>query len=125
MGFFGENVDINELKKELINKSVIKASPEYLEYFESLDSRGKVRQAIYNTFTIERIEQYKKWGDQRHDLQFWYIILMEEIGEVAKAILEDRGEECNKKRIGKELVQSGAVIVAILEYMQTGHTTVV
>ena len=58
----------------------------------------------------EREKQDQKWGEQNHDTQMWLTILVEEIGEVAKAILE-------KDDIGyrKELVQVGAVALAALQ----------
>lgn len=36
----------------------------------------------------ERIQQEAKWGARHHDPLKWYAILGEEVGEVARAILE-------------------------------------
>lgn len=59
----------------------------------------------------ERRRQDAKWGSQRSHLpRTWLPILMEEVGEVAKAMLE-------RDRDGyvAELVQSAAVAVAAIE----------
>ena len=37
----------------------------------------------------ERLKQEEKWGPQKHQPEKWMVILMEEVGEAAKAILED------------------------------------
>lgn len=59
---------------------------------------------------VERIRQDGKWGVQNHPDGKWSDILMEELGEAAKARLEKNEDEnfC-------ELVQSAAVLVAWLE----------
>ena len=53
----------------------------------------------------ERLAQENKWGEQNHTDEIWLAILTEEIGEVAKAILEGTS-------ITDELVQVAAVAVA-------------
>lgn len=59
----------------------------------------------------ERQKQDAKWGKQNHPDFFWLGILTEEVGEVAKALLERQDAQ-------EELVQAGAVIVAWLECRQ-------
>ena len=39
----------------------------------------------------ERRRQEDKWGDQQHPIEWWLAILIEEVGELAEAALEDRG----------------------------------
>lgn len=39
--------------------------------------------------TNEDFHQRVKWGNQEHSLEKWFIILSEEVGEMAKAILEN------------------------------------
>lgn len=58
----------------------------------------------------ERLRQDQEWGADR-DLrdERWFVILMEEMGEIAKSLLEDGAAEY------EELVQSAAVLVAWLE----------
>ena len=59
----------------------------------------------------ERARQLEKWGVQNHDFPLWSLILIEEVGEFAKAILE--GE--NMSDIKNELIQIAAVCKAIYE----------
>jgi NTP pyrophosphatase (non-canonical NTP hydrolase) len=65
---------------------------------------------IYEAIRAERFRQDAKWGVQDHSPSYWFIILAEEIGEIAKAIYE--GDYDNYE---VELVQSASVIVAALE----------
>ena len=60
----------------------------------------------------ERERQIDKWGDQNHkpDLT-WLAILSEEVGEVAKGLLE----EDSPLHIREELVQVAAVAAAWIE----------
>ena len=76
----------------------------------------------------ERTRQDKKWGEQNHSPQWWLAILMEEVGELAQAILEthfDKNAEHTTKggveNIRKEAVQCAAVAVALIEYIDR-HT---
>lgn len=63
--------------------------------------------------TSERARQDAKWGLQDHDDGRWSLILQEELGEVAEAILNGRFDDS-----GKELVQAAAVIIAWLEALE-------
>ena len=45
--------------------------------------------AIASEVLGERERQEKKWGPQRHHPEKWMVILMEEVGEAAEAVLED------------------------------------
>ena len=38
----------------------------------------------------ERLQQEDKWGAQHHPREWWLTILMEEVGEAARAVLESR-----------------------------------
>jgi NTP pyrophosphatase (non-canonical NTP hydrolase) len=65
---------------------------------------------IFDLIRAERARQDAKWGSQRHlDDRIWLPILVEEIGEVAKEILEGHGTLID------ELVQVAAVTVNWLE----------
>lgn len=68
------------------------------------------RDAVLRRINDERARQQANYGDDRNlDDTFWNIILVEEVGEVSKAILEsDPGLE-------DELIQVAAVAVAWLE----------
>jgi len=69
-------------------------------------SRGQV------DIAAERARQDEKWGQQDHIDLYWLGILMEEAGELAKAIIEGRSDSARA-----ELVQASAVCVAWLEAM--------
>jgi len=58
----------------------------------------------------ERANQDAKWGEQNHTFDFWLAILMEEVGELAKAIVERKPAE-----IDVELTQVAAVAVSMME----------
>lgn len=75
----------------------------------SADSRDRAFSAIRS----ERDRQDQKWGQQDHDDRLWLGILVEEVGEVAKAIIDEQAAD-----LDKELVQAAAVIVAWLECIQ-------
>lgn len=59
----------------------------------------------------ERYRQDNKWGEQNHGDLYWLGILMEEVGEVAKAIIE--GDQQGETKV--ELIQVTAVALAWLE----------
>jgi NTP pyrophosphatase (non-canonical NTP hydrolase) len=58
----------------------------------------------------ERKRQDEKWGEQNHDDLSWLGILMEEVGEVARNIIQKKPDLTHE-----ELVQLAAVAVAWLE----------
>jgi hypothetical protein len=66
---------------------------------------------VVELIKIERARQDAKWGVQDHDAPYWLGILVEEVGELAKDIIEHRG-------IYLELVQVAAVAVAWLENLE-------
>lgn len=69
----------------------------------------------------ERARQEAKWGQQNHDLPRYFAILSEEVGEVAKAIVEHEWPGDDLRRglflleVRRELVQTAAVAVAMVE----------
>jgi len=74
---------------------------------------------IYEHIKVERRRQDEKWGKQRYNALYWLGILMEEVGELAKAIIEDQPYS----QARKELVQVAAVAVATIEQIdeETGE----
>lgn len=66
--------------------------------------------SVLNEVETERWRQEGKWGEQNHDSPLYLTIMVEEVGEVAKAILEHRRQE-----VRAELVQVAAVAVAMIE----------
>jgi NTP pyrophosphatase (non-canonical NTP hydrolase) len=68
---------------------------------------------VINKIIAERKRQDEKWGSDRMLADYeWLTILVEEVGEVAKAMLE------GSPTVNEELVQVAAVAVAWLECMQ-------
>jgi NTP pyrophosphatase (non-canonical NTP hydrolase) len=65
---------------------------------------------IMQLIATERQRQITKWGQQTHTDDRWLLILLEELGEVSKAILE-----VNYTSSIEELVQAAAVITAWIE----------
>ena len=58
----------------------------------------------------ERRNQDERWGEKNHMPLVWLAILSEEIGEAAKAVLEQ-----STKNYRKEMVQIAAVAVAAIQ----------
>ena len=63
------------------------------------------KKAFYDLIEIERNRQDEKWGEQRHTDEKWLAIAVEELGEVAKAVLEKDDVE-----LLPEIVQLAAVL---------------
>ena len=69
------------------------------------------QEQILREVAQERDKQDRKWGVQEHSDLYWLGILVEEVGEVAKELIE-------KNRTGyvrSELTQVAAVAVAWME----------
>lgn len=66
---------------------------------------------VFKDIQDERTRQNEKWGVQNHDDSEWMLILMEEVGEVANALLSNDPAE----HIETELIQCAAVIAAWVE----------
>ncbi len=71
-----------------------------------------IQEAIMSDIKTERRAQDMKWGVQTHEPEKWMTILMEEVGEAAKAVLEH-----DAKNYYAEMVQIAAVCVVALECM--------
>lgn len=72
-------------------------------------------QAVLALIAQERQRQDAKWGTVRHlESSFWLTILQEELGEVARGLLENHDSE----QVTHELVQCAAVIAAWIEDRQ-------
>ncbi len=68
----------------------------------------------------ERRRQDEQWGPHRHSWPEWMGVLLEEIGEAAmvanKLYWSGRGDD-RLMDLRRELIQSAAVIVAIVEHI--------
>ena len=76
-----------------------------------------VTQRTVSDILSERGRQDEKWGEQDHDAGTWALILLEEIGEWAKAELHRKFGGPDKDNAKVEMVQSSAVAMAIVECM--------
>ncbi|RKU10861.1 hypothetical protein C6503_19445 [Candidatus Poribacteria bacterium] len=63
------------------------------------------KEAFHNLIEIERNAQDERWGEQNHSDEKWLAILLEELGEAAKAVLEK-----NEEGLLEETVQVAAVL---------------
>ena len=61
----------------------------------------------------ERDRQDAKWGTQNHHPAWWMNILMEEVGEASKALLEG-----DPVQMHKELIEAAAVALATCESIE-------
>lgn len=70
----------------------------------------------------ERHRQDKKWGIQNHCPADWLTILMEEVGEAAKAALETKLQKRHDAYglYRKELIHVAAVVIAMIECLDRG-----
>ncbi|MBN8824415.1 MULTISPECIES: hypothetical protein [unclassified Spirosoma] len=67
---------------------------------------------VIELVVAERERQIAKWGKQNLKLYFWILILQEELGEVAKAIIDEEPKE----NLLNEAVQVTAVAVQMCEW---------
>jgi len=58
----------------------------------------------------ERKRQMEEWGEQSHDDFYWLGILVEEVGEVAKSLIQFKFKEARK-----EIIECGAVCIAWID----------
>ena len=71
------------------------------------------KQAFHDLIQVERDNQIELWGHQQHSDEKWMNIIVEELGEAAKAINDD-----NEEGILEETVQ----VAALLEAWVTSRT---
>jgi NTP pyrophosphatase (non-canonical NTP hydrolase) len=71
--------------------------------------------AVLREVAQERRRQHAKWGQQDHGPFKWLAILLEEVGEVARAINEGHWSGADWVEYRKELIHSAAVAVSAIE----------
>jgi len=76
---------------------------------------------IFDDVTIERDKQVKKWGLQTHSIPEWLMILGEEYGEACKVGNEIYFRDNSLDILRKELIQTIAVAVAIIEGIDSSY----
>jgi len=72
---------------------------------------------IYEWIKLERRNQDHKWGEQNRTPLYWLGVLMEEVGEVAKALIEDK-DPVYLNKAEYELVQVAAVAIAFIDSLR-------
>jgi NTP pyrophosphatase (non-canonical NTP hydrolase) len=73
-----------------------------------MSKTGMTREEVFRLIDAERDAQRKKWREEENEFRGDKLaVLMEEVGEVAKSMLEDEGKE----RLKAELIQVAAVAV--------------
>lgn len=105
--------NVNNHKNESFKKVKDMTVDEYYKY------QGKQR-IVFNAINKERESQMEKWGHQKHDYFTWMAIAMEEMGEAFQALNSGlfSGKESDPDNFQHELIQTAAVIVAILEQLE-------
>jgi len=78
-------------------------------------ARGEYEKTILAAVQDERDRQQRKWGVQTHSIPEWMTILGEEYGEACKAGLESEYRGARLDNLEKELIQTMAVALAIVE----------
>ena len=82
------------------------------------------QQRILDEVAIERVRQFDKWGDQIFTATHWMSVLGEEFGEADKEAVEYEAtrDPIRLDRMRKELVETAAVSVAMIEWIDEGAT---
>lgn len=65
----------------------------------------------------ERERQFAKWGKQKHIAPIWLLILFEEVGEAAQAVLHDIFGGDHAGTFKTEIIHVAAVAVQIIEWI--------
>lgn len=74
-----------------------------------------ITQKVLNDLVEERNKQHAKFDEQNHTNEWWMLIVDEEAGEIAQAILHERFGGKAAGTVRTELVQLVAVGIAWLE----------
>ena len=82
---------------------------------------GEIQDRVLQDVLVERKAQDAKWGEQNHDPAMWIAILIEEVGEFARAVLRHEYEDGPAPEIRRELVQVAAVALSMLECCDRNH----
>lgn len=99
------------------SRNVIAAETKKIIHGEEVTPIGKpggeeaMDEVIQRRIAQERKRQDEKWGKQNHSDAYWCLILLEEVGEASKCILQGRSDI----KLEHEVVQAAAVAVAWLE----------
>lgn len=82
---------------------------------QAANPQRRTRASVFNDISAEMDRQIEKFGIQNHPPEWYLAILMEEVGEAAKAALETHFSYPEAKdNYKEELVQIAAVAVSAL-----------
>lgn len=76
------------------------------------------RSRLMSEISHELERQHLKWGVQDHEPLYWLGILVEEVGEVAQAMIENRPLSV----VEKELIQVAAVAISAIASLRRNKT---
>ena len=90
--------------------------PDRLDGETYLAAKREYTDALDSVLT-ERKRQDRKWGEQNHDPYIYMAILVEEVGELAQAILHTQfgGDHGGWTNVRTEVVHCAAVALAMIE----------
>ena len=89
-----------------------------MELIAELEDIGLDEEAL-DMIAAEDIRQIEKWGYQVHSIETWYLILAEEVGELAKAILEAKVQGGGLSIMEKEATQAATVAIKIARMIRS------
>lgn len=85
------------------------------EVYQKPMSPSELQVSVLHRIITERQRQDQKWGLQNHSPAWWMVILMEEVGEAARAVFEVGEQGKVGQSYADEMTQVAAVAVAALE----------
>lgn len=76
---------------------------------------------IIDCLEKENLSQIRKWGIQERTAFEWLAYAMEELGELAEAIIEHEYRQCPKEKVISEAVQAATLLLKIAEMYKKGE----
>jgi len=108
-GWFGATASVNAT---CTKKATI---PTHGRKWELRNWIYNMTKTILGDILLERVKQDRKWGIQNHNPEWWMQILMEEVGEAARALLEGHFGAESAHTYREEMIQVAAVAIAAIE----------
>jgi NTP pyrophosphatase (non-canonical NTP hydrolase) len=69
------------------------------QYVKGLIAKRMYEEGAIDAVVEERNRQDAKWGEQNHSPEWWHLILAEEVGELAQAILSTHVDACQSENL--------------------------
>ena len=107
--------------REILDKWV-RLPPEALAPAYEPDKRKAETMDALGSVLAERERQDAKWGEQNHNPYIYFAILLEEVGELAQAIIHTQfgGDKGGWKNVRMEAIHTAAVALAVIECLDRG-----